>query len=129
MTVKPHRLDHAIAFTSGPVLLARDNRFGDGDVAEVVRYDVINANHATPWLEGTERAKPPVKFAFKTERVLNPDMAMCWSCDLPLGSHWENPDGRRFTTVRFCDYASAGNLWSPLNYYRTWLPVEYTPYE
>ncbi len=129
MTVKPHLLDHAIAFTSGPVLLARDNRFGDGDVAEVVRYDVVDANHATPWLAGTDRAKPPLKFAFKVERVLNPDMAMCWSCDLPLGSHWENPDGRRFTTVRFCDYASAGNQWSPLNYYRTWLPVEYTPWE
>ena len=129
MTVRPHLLDHAIAFTSGPVLLARDNRFNDGDVGEVVRYDVINANHNTPWLEGTEQATPPLKYGFKTERTLDPAMWMVWSCDLPIGSHWENPDGRRFTTVRFCDYASAGNAWSPLNYYRTWLPVEYMPWE
>lgn len=129
MTVKPHLLDHAVAFTSGPVLLARDNRFNDGDVGEVVRYSVVNSNFATPWLEGTDRATPPIKYGFKTERVLDPDLWMSWSCDLPIGCHWENPDGKRFTTVRFCDYASAGNTWSPMNYYRTWLPVEYMPWE
>ncbi len=129
MTVRPHIADHAIAFTSGPILLARDNRFNDGDVAEVVRYDVVDANHNTPWLEGTERATPPLKYGFRVERTLDPAIWMSWSCDLPLGCHGENADGRRFTTVRFCDYASAGNQWSPLNYYRTWLPVEYMPWE
>ena len=53
---------------------------------------------------------------------------MCWSAQLPMGSHMENPDGKRLTTVRFCDYASAGNQWSPMNWYRVWLPVEYKDY-
>lgn len=129
LSVKPHRLDHAIAFTAGPILLARDNRFNDGDVGEVMRYDVVDANYQTPWLAGTDRATPPLKFDFRVERTLLPGMWMSWSAPLPLGNHAENEDGRRFTTVKFCDYASAGNGWNALNYFRTWLPVEYMPWE
>ena len=28
-----------------------------------------------------------------------------------LGQHHANPEGEHWTQVRFCDYASAGNLW------------------
>ena len=31
--------------------------------------------------------------------------------------------------MTFCDYASAGNLWRPDNFYRTWFPVEYSQFE
>ena len=56
-------------------------------------------------------------------------MWMCWSARLPLGCHYENEDGKRFTTVKFCDYASAGNEWDPMNWFRTWFQVEYQPWE
>lgn len=129
LSVRRHDLDHAVAFTSGPILLARDNRFDDGDVGEVVCYDVEDANYATPWLAGSGRETPPVRLEFHVERALDPAMWMCWSARMPLGCHSENEDGRRFTTVRFCDFASAGNRWDPKNYYRTWLPVEKMPWD
>lgn len=40
-----------------------------------------------------------------------------------------NPEGAHWTQVRFCDYASAGNLWRQDNYYRTWFPEEYDQFE
>ena len=129
MSVKMHLLDHAVAFTAGPVLLARDCRFGDGDIAEVVQYSVVDANYATPWLKGSDRALPPFRPDFRVERCMDNAFWMCWSAQLPMGSHMENPDGKRLTTVRFCDYASAGNQWSPMNWYRVWLPVEYMQWE
>ena len=129
MSVKMHLADHAVAFTAGPVLLARDNRFGDGDISEVVRYGIIDANYMTPWLRGTERERPPLKMDFKVERSPNDAFWMCWSTQMPLGCHVENPDGKRWTTVRFCDFASAGSSWNPMNWYRAWLPVEYMPWE
>jgi hypothetical protein len=55
------------------------------------------------------------------------DMRMVVSARLPIGGHDENLDRRAFTAVKFCDYASAGNLWSPSNYYRVWLPLTHNP--
>ena len=46
-----------------------------------------------------------------------------------MGIDDENRDRRNFATVRFCDYASAGNRWSPANWYRTWLPVSFDTME
>lgn len=129
MTVRAHLADHAIAFTSGPVLLARDSRFNDGDISEVVRYNVIDANYATPWLAGTDRATKPHRLVFDPERVSVPGIWMSWTGRLPIGCHGENEDGKRWSVVRFCDYASAGGEWAPENYFRTWLPVEYMAWE
>ena len=40
MPVIAHKLEHNIAFTRGPVLLARDSRFGDGDFTEPFRQGI-----------------------------------------------------------------------------------------
>jgi hypothetical protein len=114
MPVVAHRLDHAIAFTRGPVLLARDSRFADGDMAEPFRAGIKDGQE----MGGFEAVHAP-----------SDDVWMAFSAVLPLGSHHENPEGAHRTHVTFCDYASAGNLWRPDNFYRTWFPVEYSQFE
>ena len=65
---------------------------------------------------------------FDVEHFSNMDgMRMVVSAKLPMGGHDENLDRRSFATVKFCDYASAGNLWSPSNYYRVWIPLTRNP--
>ena len=115
MPVKMHRIDHSVAFTRGPVLLSRDSRFGDGDTAEVLRVNDVTGLFAG----GAQVDFPLESFSQKD------GMRMVVSARLPLGEHDENRDRRNWRTVKFCDYASAGNLWSPDNWYRTWLPVSY----
>lgn len=107
-TVRIHRIGEDVAFTRGPVLLARDSRFVDGDVDEPFRADVLTISPAT----------------FHLTRSEWPDeMRMTVSASLPVGLHEENPDGRQSTDVHFCDYASAANLWRPTNRCRTWFPL------
>ncbi|MGN0854285.1 MAG: beta-L-arabinofuranosidase domain-containing protein [Kiritimatiellia bacterium] len=112
MPVVAHRLDHSIAFTRGPILLARDSRFADGDLAEVFRRGIRDG---------------AVMTSFTPVRTPSDDIWMTFSATLPLGSHHENPEGDYPTTVTFCDYASAGGAWRRDNYYRTWFPVEIAP--
>jgi DUF1680 family protein len=114
MPVVAHTLAHHVAFTCGPVLLARDSRFADGDMTE-------------PFRQGIREGQPMPTFA----AVRSPSDAiwMAFSATLPIGSHHENAEGRHPATVFFCDYASAGNTWHRDNFYRTWFPVEYGPTE
>ena len=114
MTVRAHRLAHNLAFTRGPVLLARDSRFADGDMTEPFRRGI-----------GDGAAMP----SFSPVRTPGDDMWMAFSAVLPIGSHTENPEGALPTAVSFCDYASAGNAWRRDNSYRTWFPVEFGPSE
>ena len=114
MPVVAHKLDHAVAFTRGPVLLARDSRFADGDMTEPFRRGIKDGQK----MGGFEAVHAP-----------SDDVWMAFSAVLPLGSHHENPEGAHRTQVTFCDYASAGNLWRPDNFYRTWFPVEYSQFE
>ena len=114
MPVVAHTLDHVVAFTRGPVLLARDSRFADGDMME-------------PFRQGIKEGQTMPTFA--EVRSPSDDIWMAFSATLPVGSHHANPEGRLPTTVFFCDYASAGNTWHRDNYYRTWFPVEYGPAE
>ena len=114
MPVVAHTLDHHVAFTRGPVLLARDSRFGDGDMTEPFR----------PGIENGEKMA-----AFTPVRVPSDDMWMAFAAVLPIGSHHENPEAALPTSVYFCDYASAGNEWRRDNFYRTWFPVESGPFE
>ena len=110
MPVVAHSLGHHVAFTRGPVLLARDSRFADGDLAEPFRYGVRDG-----------QAMPE----FEAVRTPSADMWMAFSATLPIGSHTENPEASLPSTVFFCDYASAGSDWTRANFYRTWFPVEY----
>jgi len=116
MPVVAHVVAHHVAFTRGPVLLARDSRFGDGDLAEPFRPDSIADGQDCSALFAP--AAPP-----------SDDIAACYSASLPLGAHAENPDGALPSTVFFCDYASAGDTWRRGDYYRTWFPVEFRPDE
>jgi len=114
MPVVAHTLDHQIAFTRGPVLLARDSRFADGDLMEPFRYGIKDGQTMS---------------TFAPVRTPSDDIWMAFSATLPIGSHHENPEAALETTVFFCDYASAGDCWTRDNFYRTWFPVEYCPAE
>ena len=106
LAVRMHKLDHAVAFTRGPVAMARETR--SGDVGEVLREHL------------------PAKPAFTLVRNESPDIWITCTATLPFGGHSENPDGANPTTVTFVDYASAGNDWVPGNNVRTWFATEWT---
>ena len=55
--------------------------------------------------------------------------AVTFSATLPVGSHHEHPEGENWPEIRFCDYASAANLWEPGNACRVWFPIEWEPSE
>ena len=114
MPVVAHKLDHAVAFTRGPVLLARDSRFNDGDMTEPFRRGIKDGQRMD---------------CFAPVHVPSDDIWMAFTATLPIGSHHENPEGANRAEVKFCDYSSAGNLWRPDNYYRTWFPEEYNQFE
>ena len=113
LPVKMHRLGHSVAFTRGPVLLARDSRFGDGDVGAVLRTQSL----AGMFADGKMVDFPQECFS------QDDNVRLVVSARLPVGAHDENRDRANLTTVRFCDYSSAGNRWSPSHWYRCWLPL------
>jgi DUF1680 family protein len=115
MPVVAHRFAQNVAFTRGPVLLARDSRFADGDMTEPIRRNFIRDGQ--------------VISSFAPVRTPSDDIWMAFSAVLPIGTHHANPEASLPTTVFFCDYASAGNTWTRDNYYRTWFPMEFGPAE
>ena len=109
MPVEMHRLGDYVAFTRGPVCLARDTRFGDGALDEDVAVGLVT---------------PEVLKSFRTVRPPTTDMFMAVAAPLPCGCHAENPDaGDLPATVHFTDFASAGNSWQPCDRYQVWLPA------
>ena len=109
MPVKMHRLHDHVAFTRGPVCLARDTRFHDGELDEEVRDWAVKAEDLS---------------AFRLTRADDPAMFMSVTGILPMGSHDEDKDQECHPrAVHFTDYASAGNVWRPDNRYRVWLPA------
>lgn len=117
MTVLVHRLDHAVAFSRGPIVLARDTRFGDGLIDEPLHL---------PWLGNS----PEIAItSFMPARSPSEEFDQVVVASLPIRQHDENPEGRVNPLVRFCDYASAANRWEPENGCRVWLPVERAPWK
>jgi hypothetical protein len=112
MTAVAHVQSGHVAFTRGPVLLARDSRFDDGDTAEPVQ----------PVIKNAERIE-----SFVPVQVPSNDFWMTFAANLPLGWHHSNIEGRLPVAVMFCDYASAGGMWNRKNHYRTWFPFEIKP--
>ena len=112
MPVVAHVNANHVAFTRGPVLLARDSRFADGDFMEPFRGGLKDGQRMT---------------GFTSVRTPADDFWMAFSAILPIGSHTANPEAANPTAVTFCDYASAGNTWTRDNYYRTWFPIEIPP--
>ena len=115
LAVRPHFLDHAVAYTVGPIALARDSRFNDG--ALDMPY---NASYRGGWTSKNFRL-PEIR----PSRIVNDEFWMTFSASIPASPHYENPEGMKPKTVFFCDYASAGNRWSEDNPYRVWYPCEY----
>ena len=109
-----HTLDHAVAFTYGPVLLARDSRFGEGSLS-------------APWTFVKPIRDGQTMTNFTPTRVPSDEFWMTFTTVLPDSIHSENPEGGIGEAVTFCDFASAGDRWESKNYYRTWFPVERGP--
>ena len=92
------------AVVRGPVLFARDSRFGDGYIDEC---GVIKENGDG---EVETRIVESPGFAWITAEV-----------PVVLGTDLENPSNASGRTVRFCDFGSAGNDWNPDGRYRVWI--------
>ena len=103
-------LHDSVAFKIGPLVLARDRRFGDGDTGEVV----------VPQGRIPDQLAKPRVYPSRTARD---DMYFTAVGLLVTGVHTKN-DGERYPSViNFCDYASAGNTWDDGSFFRVWLPI------
>ena len=105
-----HRLNGFAAFTVGPLLLARDARFGRGDISEVLAR----------WADVD---KPQI---FRT-RTQDDCFYATFAGLFPTGVHTKNAGEKYPSIIEFCDYASAGNTWGDDSSFRVWLPVEKKP--
>jgi DUF1680 family protein len=92
------------ALMRGPLVLARDTRFGDGPVGEAA---VVQSK------EGEVELVP---VSSKPSNVW-----MAFTCKVILGTDLEGSGGRP-RPVHFCDFASAGNTWGEDSRYAVWLP-------
>jgi DUF1680 family protein len=90
------------AVMRGPIVLARDTRFNDGDVDEA--SVISNRNNITD-IKASDRKPDDVWIAFTVPMV--------------TGTNLEGPD-RDPRTVHLCDFASAGNTWGEDSRYRVW---------
>ena len=99
--------DGCVAFLHGPVVFARDARFADGDVRDVIRFSGAN---------------PVVR------EVAAPSWGrQALEADLCVGSIPSNPEESRVRKIRLVDYASAGNDWSDRSRYAVWLRKTFDP--
>lgn len=105
LSVKRHEKNGHVAFTAGPLVLARDARFGDGQLATVVRP------------AGLERV------SFVQVRPPSAAYAAVYAAALPMGPNEENAFASLPSIVRFADFASVGNTWDDTSSYRVWLPL------
>lgn len=109
--------DNYAAIIKGPVVLARDTRFGDGFVDETAQ--II---HSDNYVELTP-----------SDNKLH-GIWMSFTAPLILGTDLEG-DARNPEKIHFSDFASAGNTWMNDVRYRVWLTETlnvrnepYTPY-
>jgi len=104
MTGRLIKMNGYQAILRGPVVLARDSRFGDGFIYESAEIKEKN---------GVVELFPSAK---KTENVW-----MSFTAPLILGTDLEG-EFRNPLQVNFCDFASAGNSWGEDSRYRVWIP-------
>ena len=91
------------AIERGPVVLARDTRFGDGFVDETV---VVQATDGFVTLLPAEEKPEKMWMAFTAPMILGTDL------------EGELAEPRQ---IMLCDFASAGNTWNRNIRYRVWL--------
>ena len=112
ITVVRHRQANHLAFTAGPIALARDTRYGDGDIDEPIE------------LKG---GKNPTRF--RPDDRPHPGRWISYVAEL---GHWDGhgaydnvPNTRQ---IRFCDFSSAANTWDDKTRCRVWCPeAHYRP--
>jgi DUF1680 family protein len=105
LTGKLMTLNGYQAILRGPVVLARDTRYGDGFIYESAIVQGINGKvNLVPSL------KKPV------------NVWISFTAPLVLGTDLEG-DFRNPVQVNFCDFASAGNTWGEDSRYRVWIPL------
>lgn len=100
-------LNQSVAIERGPIVYARDSRFNDGFVDEVVTI---------PNKDGI--------IQMKTEEN-EKDMWITVSVPMVRGTYNDASTDTRH--IRLCDFASAGSTWDERIRYRVWLPKLYTP--
>lgn len=100
-------LNQSVAIERGPIVYARDSRFNDGFVDEVVTI---------PNKDGI--------IQMKTEEN-GKDMWITVSVPMVRGTY--NDASKDTRHIRLCDFASAGSTWDERIRYRVWLPKLYTP--
>ena len=93
------------ALERGPIVLARDWRFGDGFVDEACRIRATDG-----YVELFPVSDKPEK------------MWMAFTAPLELLGHDPAIEGDEPVSIRFCDFSSAGNTWNREGRYRVWLP-------
>lgn len=91
------------AIVIGPVVLARDSRFSDGDMNEPFVF---------AQKEGYIMATP----------VENSSSFSWMAFDVPATLGLELNEGEIPIQLRFCDFGSAGNNWDKNQRYRVWFP-------
>lgn len=109
MSVKMHVENDYCAFTRGPLLLARTTRFNDGALDAPIDLDGVTEQTLSSFarIKSNECGARAAFAAF-----------------LPVGGHTEDAEnGDAPIVVRFCDYASAADKWTPADTCRTWFPV------
>src|ERR1035437_6389390 len=92
------------AIIRGPIVLARDTRFGDGFVYESAVVKEENGK-----VDLIPSMKKPA------------NIWMSFTAPLVLGTNLEG-DFRNPLQINFCDFASAGNTWGEDSRYRVWIP-------
>ena len=97
------QLNNMQAIERGPIVLARDSRFGDGFVDESCIIPTHDGNIVD--LEPIEAPK---------------EMWMAFRLKMLRGAYSEGEGDKEDT--HFCDFASAGNTWDKTQRYRVWLP-------
>lgn len=99
----PDGKDQFFALQRGPVVLARDQRFGAVDEDEIL----------SPVLD---------REGYLAMEPLHPDKTwMLYSGYFLIGSDFER-ERHKPVAVPFCDFISAGNTWSDESRYRVWIP-------
>jgi uncharacterized protein len=91
------------AVLRGPVVLARDSRFADGDVDEAA---VVSNQKNFVEIKVSDK---------KTENIW-----MAFTAPMVVGANLEGA-ARSPRAVHLCDFASAGNMWGENSRYRVWI--------
>ena len=107
MTGRLEEQNGKVAVRRGPIVLARDTRFGDGFVDEYMT--IPNQNGVV-----------------ELKRIPSPEkMWMAFTLPVVSGYYCDWTADRR--DIHLCDFASAGNTWDESERYCTWMPLLLIP--